>query len=232
MTVLLVTHERKASPGRVEELLHAHSIATQRCRPFDGDVLPDPAQLSGVVVFGGGMSSNDEHLPFIRAELDWIPTVLAANTPYFGICLGAQLLARALGAPVTRHARGLHEIGFARIAPTEAGRDIFGVPMHVYHWHGEGFAVPHGATRLATGEVFENQAFQYRHAVGVQFHPEVTPGIMARWFVDLADFHLPGAQPRAEQEAAAPRHLPAVDRWLDGFLKRWRQPAKNAAAAA
>ncbi len=231
MTVLLVTHERKASPGRVEDLLHAQGVETQRCRPFAGEPLPDPTRFSGVVVFGGGMSSNDEHLPFIRAELDWIPTVLAAGTPYFGICLGAQLLARSLGAAVRRHEQGLHEIGFARITPTEAGRDVFGVPMHVYHWHGEGFAIPPGATRLASGEVFENQAFQYRHAIGVQFHPEVTPTIMARWFVDLADFHLPGAQPRESHEAAAPAYLPVVDRWLDGFLKRWLRPAKSAAAA-
>ena len=231
MTVLLVTHERNASPGLVEELLHARGVATQRCRPFAGDALPDPASFAGVALFGGGMSSNDEHLPFIRAELDWIPRVLASGTPFFGICLGAQLLARALGAPVSRHKDGLHEIGFARIAPTEAGLDVFPAPMHVYHWHGEGFAIPQSATRLASGDVFENQAFRYGRAVGVQFHPEVTPAIMSRWFVDLDDFHLPGARPRAEHEAGAPVHGPVVGRWLEEFLTRWLRPDKSAAAA-
>lgn len=230
--ILLVTHEPAASPGRVDEALHTRGHATVRCRTFASDVLPDARDFDGVVVFGGHMSANDEHLDFIRAELQWIPTLLAHGTPYLGICLGAQLLARALGAPVTRHRDGLYEIGFARIEPTEAGADTFVQPMHVYHWHGEGFAIAQGATRLATGDIFENQAFRYGNAVGVQFHPEVTPAIITRWVRDKHDLRLPGAQPRETHLAAADLHGPEVERWLDGFLERWLRRGRPDAAAA
>ncbi len=229
--ILFVTHEKTACAGRVGEVLRARGYATTVCRPFLGDPLPAARDLAGVVVFGGRMSANDEHLDFIRAELAWIPTVLAQGTPYLGICLGGQLLARALGARVARHPGGLHEIGYAPVRPVVAGHEVFPAPMHVYQWHNEGFDVAPGAELLAAGDVFAHQAFRYGRAVGLQFHPEVTPAIVTRWTESDPDLLRPEAQPRAHQVAAAPTHDPVVGRWLDAFFDRWLQARPQTAAA-
>ncbi|PSN77160.1 glutamine amidotransferase, partial [filamentous cyanobacterium CCP4] len=139
---------------------------------------PLPATLEGhsaVVVFGGPMSANDDHLDFIRQELDWIAIALASDKPYLGICLGAQLLARTLGAAVVAHPAGQREIGYYPIVPTAAGRDLLPGPLMVYQWHQEGFTLPTGSQLLATGALFPHQAFRYgQRAYGLQFHPEIT----------------------------------------------------------
>jgi len=229
--ILLLTHQDTACPGRVGEELRARGFATVACRPVAGDPLPDPNGFAGVVVFGGKMSANDEHLDFIRDELRWIPRVLAADVPYLGICLGGQLLARSLGARVAPHDAGLHEIGYAPIRPTAAGRELFPSPLHVYQWHREGFDVPRGADLLASGDVFAHQAFRCGIAVGLQFHPEATPDIVTRWTEDGEDLDQPGAQSREDQFAAAPVHDPVVARWLGRFLDRWLGGQPQTAAA-
>src|SRR3546814_16454076 len=87
--------------------------------------LPDTLEHhAGCVIFGGPMSANDDHLPFIRQEIDFIPKVLKSGTPFLGVCLGAQLLARAGGAAVGPHAEGWHEIGYYPVKPTAQGRDL------------------------------------------------------------------------------------------------------------
>ncbi|MBD2102031.1 glutamine amidotransferase [Leptolyngbya sp. FACHB-261] len=188
---------------------------------------PLPAHLenhAAVVVFGGPMSANDsETLPSIRTELDWLPMVLASGKPYLGICLGAQLLARALGARVAPHPEGLREIGYFRIQPTPEGRAQIPLPMQVYHWHQEGFELPTGAVLLATGETFANQAFRYgQNAYGLQFHPEMTQTIMERWTATAPEqLSLPGAQSRTEQLQKHALYGPLLKTWLQGFLEHW-----------
>lgn len=221
--ILVVTHEAEASAGRVGDELVAGGFHLQHCRPFAGETLPEAVgEYAGVVVFGGRMSANDEHLDYIRAELQWIPKVLSASTPYLGICLGGQLLARVLGASVAPHADGLHEIGYTRIRPTAAGIGHFPLPMHFYQWHGEGFDVPRGAELLAAGDVFANQAFRFGRAFGVQFHPEVTRPILERWTRDRREMNLPGAIGDPEAHLAGWRqHDGAVAIWLKAFLNDW-----------
>ena len=186
----------------------------------------------GVVVFGGRMSANDEHLDYIRAELQWIPQVLSTSTPYLGICLGGQLLARVLGASVAPHAEGLHEIGYTRIRPTAAGIGHFPAPMHFYQWHGEGFEVPRGAELLAAGDTFPNQAFRFGRAFGLQFHPEVTKSILERWTRDGHDMDLPGAiRDREAHFAGARQYDDAIAAWLKTFLDDWLGMDRATAAA-
>jgi GMP synthase (glutamine-hydrolysing) len=222
--ILLVAQRETSDPGRVGEAFQALGYDLDIRRPAKGDPLPaNGDEHAGAVIFGGPMSANDDHLPFIRAELDWIPRWLETGKPYLGICLGAQLLARTLGARVSPHPEGWHEIGFYRVTPTPAGADLFAPPFHAYQWHGEGFDLPQGATLLAEGEKFTNQAYRVgQQAYGLQFHPEVRLATVERWMrVAGHRLVLPGACPREKQRQDWALHEPAVEQWLRRFLPRW-----------
>ena len=148
---------------------------------------------------------------------------LKEEKPFLGVCLGAQMLAKQLGATVGPHADGTVEIGYYPLRPTPEGAGLGPWPEHVYHWHREGLTLPAGAARLATGETFENQAFRYgRNAYGIQFHPEVTRLVMHRWAVLGAHrFVLPGAQHGHAHLDGNLVHDGAVKDWLSRFLDAW-----------
>lgn len=142
--ILLIIHQPTSDPGRVGQILRANGYMLDvRCPSVQEELPTTMDSHDGAVVFGGPMSANDsETLPFIRAELDWIPVALESGKPFLGICLGAQLLARVLGAAIAPHPDGLTEIGYFPIVSKEAGRDYFNEPLNVYHWHSEGFKLP------------------------------------------------------------------------------------------
>lgn len=226
--VLVVVHQATSSPGLVGQHLRSRGYTLDIRCPAVGDRLPqDLTSYAAVIVFGGPMSANDDDtLPFIRTELDWIPQVLETDTPYLGICLGAQLLARVLGASVQHHPDHVREIGYYPLQPTAAGRQARLItPMHVYHWHSEGFELPSGAMPLAVGDTFPNQAFAYGDRVyGLQFHPEITATLIETWTTRGAEqLSLPGAQPRAQQLQLHQDHGAQVSDWLGEFLMRWLQ---------
>jgi GMP synthase (glutamine-hydrolysing) len=223
--IAIVLHRQHSCPGRIGRMLRARGHRLDVFRPALGDDLPaDVSAYAGVIVFGGPMSANDE-TPFIRREIDWIGAVLKAGLPYIGICLGAQLLAKQLGARVAHHPQGRVEIGFHPVTPTEEGRHLLSAPLQVYQWHREGFTLPRGTRLLARGTLFENQLFSYGHAAyGLQFHPEITLDIMCRLLREEEEEHggmRPGAQSQAEQHVRKLVHGPALARWLDRFLSLW-----------
>jgi GMP synthase (glutamine-hydrolysing) len=220
--ILLVVHHTASDPGRVARQLRALGHKITVCRPFAGDPLPHGLNgFSAAVVFGGNMSANDLSLDFIRAELDWIPSAVDSGKPFLGICLGAQLLAKAMGAEISSHKEGHYEIGYTSIRPVGPAQ-VFDAPMHVYQWHGEGFSLPQTAELLAQGDTFENQAFRYAQAIGLQFHPEVTAKIVGRWTDHAPDqLLLPGAQPLESHFSGIRRHDPGVVKWLRKFLRDW-----------
>jgi GMP synthase-like glutamine amidotransferase len=147
--------------------------------PFFVDAcLPDPADVDFLIVMGGPMSANDEaDLPWLAQEKQFIRETIVAGRPVLGICLGAQLIASALGARVYQNP--LKEIGWFEIdrsGVAEPGEVILPDRALVFHWHGETFDLPPGATRLASSVGCLNQAFQIGPlVVGLQFHLEVTP---------------------------------------------------------
>ncbi|MBN8914040.1 MAG: glutamine amidotransferase [Rhizobiales bacterium] len=218
-TLLVVLHQERSTPGRVGERLKARGFQLDVRRPALGDPLPDTfARHAGLLVFGGPMSANDES-DFIRAETRLMERALAADLPTLGICLGAQIMARALGGQVAPHAEGVCEMGYYPLRATEVGAALMPWPSHVYHWHTEGFDVPPGADLLATGTVFPNQAFRAGAAWGVQFHPEVTREMMVTWIERGAHrFSRKGAQPGDAHLAGWALHDGAVVTWLDAFL--------------
>ena len=226
--VLLVVHRETSTPGQVEAALNAKGWPTERCCLDAGDDLPKHTDgHAGVVIFGGPMSANDDDLPAIKAELDWLPGLLEAGTPFFGICLGAQMLARCLGAKVWLHPEGMMEIGYYPISPTPQAKakpdGLFKKPMHVYHWHKEGFDLPAGAELLVEGEIFRNQAFRYgKSAYGVQFHPEMQEPIMRHWLETASHMLVkPGAKQSEEHLDGHAQYGVAMHRWLDDFIDIW-----------
>lgn len=148
--------------------------------------LPDVTPYRGLVVLGGPMNvDEEERYPFLRDEVRALQQASSLGVPILGICLGAQLLAKALGARV--YPAKAKEIGFFRVQLTEeGGRDpLFrtqGRFMTVFQWHGDTFDLPRDAVTLASSSVCPQQAFRYgRGAYGLQFHLEVTPGMVASW---------------------------------------------------
>ena len=242
--ILVIVHQPTSDPGLVGEKLRSYGYSLDiRCPALGDELPPTMAQHAGAVIFGGPMSANDdETLPFIRTELDWIAIALASGQPYLGICLGAQLLARVLGAEVSPHAAGISEIGYGELRPTAAGAPYIPTPMSVYQWHSEGFTLPAGAVELATGETFPHQAFAYGETVfGLQFHPEMTTALIADWTTRGADqLQRLGAQPREQHFQQHHQHGAHVDQWLDHFLTNWLkgqgwpvpQPTEGAALLA
>jgi len=237
--VLIVLHQEHSSPGRFGRLLVERGYRLDIRRPCLGDPLPETMDDHvGAVIFGGPQSAND-CCDYVRAEIDWIEVPLKAGKPYLGICLGAQMLARHLGAKVAPHPEGLVEIGYYPIRATGEGAKLFDPresktakkkppapvhwPDHVYHWHREGFELADGAQLLAEGEAFPNQAFRYGPAAfGIQFHPEVTHHMMCRWTVRGSErLNLPGARPRNAHFMDRLQHDARIRLWLDAFIDHW-----------
>jgi GMP synthase (glutamine-hydrolysing) len=189
-------------------------------RPVLGDKLPSTlAEHAGAVVFGGPMSANDTE-DFVKSEIDWLDVPLREKRPLLGICLGAQMLVRQLGGKVQANADGSTEIGWYPLRPTEKGRLLMHWPRMVYHFHREGFDLPHGAELLAEGDTYPNQAFRYGgHAWGLQFHAELTRAMMHRWVVHGAHrFILPNAQQGREHLEGRMLFDAPLKAWLNEFL--------------
>ena len=225
-TVLIVLHQEHSTPGRVGLALKAMGVRLDIRRPSFGEPLPPTlAEHDGVVVFGGPMGANDT-LDWVRAEIEWLETPLAEDKPLLGLCLGAQMLARALGSRVFSYDDKRSEIGYYPIEPTLAGDRLCLAPFPrtVYQWHSDGFDLPARAELLAVGGAnFPNQAYRYgRHAVGLQFHPEVTYHMMCRWTYRGAErLTRPGALSRPEHLGGWFQHDGRVAAWLGAFLPAW-----------
>jgi GMP synthase (glutamine-hydrolysing) len=181
MPVLVLRHEPFEHLGHFAEVLDEHHVAY---RYHDlGEPIP-PEQFSALIIMGGPMSANDDS-PGLHDELTLIEKAMGEDHPVLGICLGAQLIAKALGARVYRNPD--LEIGWEAVRLTDAGRaealfDGIASPETFFHWHGETFELPAGAEWLAYSDKCRHQAYRYgRRVYGLQFHPEVTAEMVADW---------------------------------------------------
>lgn len=185
MRVLAVTHGPSVGPGIFAEVVAARGDALEEWCVPNGAAAPAVGRYDAVMVFGGGMHADqeDRHL-WLRGELDWLRGALEAEVPLLGVCLGAQLVARAAGARV--HPAGEVEIGWLPVQATPAAGDdpVFaGLPRRfdAFQWHEYTYDLPGGARELAASPVC-NQAYRLGDRVwGVQFHPEVTAEIVEAW---------------------------------------------------
>jgi GMP synthase (glutamine-hydrolysing) len=221
--VLIVLHQEHSTPGRIGNVLRDLGYPLDIRRPRFGDPLPETmAEHAGAVIFGGPMSANDPE-DFIRREIEWINVPLKENKPYLGICLGAQMLARLMGAKVGHHPEGCVEIGYYPIYPTDTGEAMCSPwPERVYQWHREGFDLPSGAELIAAGDTFPVQAFRSGTGYALQFHPDVTHATMCRWTTRGHDrMQAPGAKQRAEHFADRAVHDAPARAWLAAFADHW-----------
>ena len=175
-----IQHAERVRPLSVADWAAERDVDFRVVRIDEGEDLPDPTEVERLVVLGGGMNTDqaDEH-PWIDVERDWLRRVLDIDrAEVFGICLGSQLLAEALGGSVGRADE--REIGWTRIELTEAGRDdrVFGVlpaSFDAMQWHGDAWTLPPGAQLAASSPGCATQAFTAGERVrAVQFHPEFT----------------------------------------------------------
>jgi len=183
--VQIFRHIPFESAGHIERILEGCGIAFDYADVFrEGAAVPDGRDAAGLIFMGGPMSANDG-FAYIRAELEVIARAIGRGQPLLGVCLGAQLIAKAAGARVFRNPE--KEIGWFDVHVTDEGaRDplfrCFDPPESVFHWHGETFDLPAGATWLAWSERCRHQAFRIGSNVyGLQFHLEVTPEMIADW---------------------------------------------------
>ena len=186
MDVVVLQHIACEPPGEYETVLRERRARLHRVELDEGEPLPDLSGFDAIVAMGGPMSVNDDaELPWLTAEKAAIGTAVRAGVPYFGACLGVQLLAASLGARV--YAGPEPEVGVlpVTLTPDGAADPIFaGLPpsFPTLQWHGDTFDLPDGATLLASSPAFPNQAFRYgRAAYGIQFHMEVLPEMAREW---------------------------------------------------
>ena len=177
MRVHILQHVPFEDIGSICQWLTKAGADISYTRFFDDQALPQIQGLDLVIAMGGPMSVNDESvLPWLRAEKDFIRQAVHNGVSVLGICLGAQLIASALGARVYRNPQ--KEIGWFPIEATGRLPETFCFPKKctVFHWHGETFDLPAGAVHLAKSQGCANQAFQIgRNVIGMQFHLESTP---------------------------------------------------------
>jgi GMP synthase (glutamine-hydrolysing) len=187
-TALILQHDPSIHAGNIGPTLEGHGYELRVVDVTSEDVSAiDPAEADLVVVLGGEMGAyQTEEYPFLTAEQQLIRARIDAERPTLGVCLGAQLMAGALGERVYRG--DTMQIGFRRVEPTEAGADspirhFDGVP--VVQWHGDTFELPERAVRLASSSDYSNEAFAIGDfALAVQFHPEVTEEMHEAWVAD------------------------------------------------
>jgi GMP synthase (glutamine-hydrolysing) len=229
---LVLQHIACEPPGVYEDVLRERGATLQRVELDEGDALPDWREFAAIVAMGGPMSVNDDdELPWLSAEKALIEEAVRAGMPFFGACLGSQLLAASLGGVVAPGPAP--EVGLLPVFLTEAAAEdpVFGdlpAELPTLQWHGDTFSLPEGAVLLASSPAYPNQAFRWgRRAYGVQFHLEVSREMAEEWarvpaYADaLAEVLGPGSASalvdqvgaRAGEMLAHGRRL--FGRWLD-----------------
>ncbi len=186
MRILVLQHIACEPPGIYEDILAEKGAVIHRVEIDAGQELPDWRGFDATIAMGGPMSVNDDDtLPWLKFEKAWVREAVLGGQPYWGVCLGVQLLAASLGARVYKGPKA--EIGILPIFLTNVAQDdpVFsGLPPELltFQWHGETFDLPEGAVLLATSPAYPHQAFRWgKTAYGVQFHLEISAELAKQW---------------------------------------------------
>ncbi|MEO7143205.1 MAG: gamma-glutamyl-gamma-aminobutyrate hydrolase family protein [Bryobacteraceae bacterium] len=226
MSVLAIRHVPFEHLGAIAGVLDRGQISYRYVDAPESAPALDGVQ--GLIFMGGPMSANDD-LPYIHTEMTLIQEAAARGIPVLGVCLGAQLIAKALGARVYRNPQ--KEIGWFPIEWTGATRRDplftgFVEPETVFHWHGETFDLPEGAAWLASSAACRHQAFRAGENIyGLQFHVEATPEMIADWCGqdsncgDVRELTAP-IDPHAHAQRQRELAEVVFTRWVRQFVRR------------
>ena len=233
--ILIFRHFPTEGPGYFARFLDRQGIPHRTIKIDEGEPVPESiADIPGLVLMGGPMSVNDP-LPWIPKGLRLIRQAVAADVPVLGHCLGGQLLGKALGGRV--RANRAKEFGWLPVAAVDSALTstwLNGLPPHfeVFHWHGENFSIPTGATLILRSRYCRNQAFVIGKCLGLQCHVEMTPELVRSWARAGAGEiarALPGAgvQRPAQMLISLPERAARLNRIADVLYTRWLQGLKR-----
>lgn len=187
MRLLVIQHHPQEGPGWLGQYLLERGHEMAFVRAWDGQTPPHgPQGYDALLCLGGPMNVYEEDAhPWLKDEDILLKNALAAGLPVLGICLGAQLIAKAAGAAVRQ--APVQEVGWRTVSLTPAGRAStllagLGQELTVLQWHGDTFDLPPGAALLASGDEVPHQAFALGRAFGLQFHVEASPELARAWF--------------------------------------------------
>ena len=219
--MLLIGHDPSETFGVAPATLEAAGLERVE-HHAEHDELPTLDEIAAIVIYGGAMNVDQiERYPFLLRERTLLREAVGAGVPCMGICLGAQMLARALEHPV--YPAGLREFGFHALHPTSAAGDdpllsLFRDGDPVFHWHEDTFDLPEDATLLATGDQVPTQAFRYGdHAWGLQFHIEVNRAAIELW-LEVAGEDVVRSWGKSSRQIRE-----ETDRFIDGQEARARE---------
>jgi GMP synthase-like glutamine amidotransferase len=228
--IAIFRHAPSEGPGYLAEFLDARKLPWQLIRIDAGEAVPaDAGRFSGLVFMGGPMSVNDE-LPWIGPVLALIRDAVARDIPVLGHCLGGQLMTRALGGVVTRNA--VKEIGWGEVSADSSAeaRAWFGdvTSATAFHWHGETFSLPAGASHLLSSKHCGNQAYALGKHLALQCHLEMTAAMIREWCeigaAEISDAaRSPAVQPATLIQSLIPQHLPQLQQLAERVYARWVQ---------
>jgi GMP synthase-like glutamine amidotransferase len=225
--VVICRYAPHEGPGHFATYLTRRGLPWRIVKIDEGEALPNAREIAGLAMMGGAMSVND-HLPWIPPMIALIRSCIAAEVPVLGHCLGGQLLARALGAAVTRNP--VKEIGWGEIRVVDTPAGALWGPTGAflsYHWHGETFSIPDGAVHMWASAYCANQAFAFGKHFAMQCHVEMTPEMIENWCQtgaeEIAD-NLgvsPAVQRPADMREDLAARLEALHRVADRVYDRW-----------
>ena len=225
--LVIVRHARTEGPGHFASFLDAKGLPWRLLAIDQGEAVPEsPEGFAGLVFMGGPMCVNDD-LPWIPPVLALIRAAVAADIPVLGHCLGGQLMAKALGGSVGPNP--VKEIGWGRVdvADTDSARHWFGDlgSFQAFHWHGETFSPPPGASPILSSAHCANQAFALGKHLGLQCHVEMTEAMIDTWCAvgaeEIAAARSPAVQTPAAMRAMNGACLPALSQAADRLYSRW-----------
>ncbi|OEU56219.1 MAG: amidotransferase [Desulfobulbaceae bacterium S3730MH12] len=209
--------------GSIESWLQNANYGITNTKFYESSVLPDVNEIDLLVVMGGPMSVNDkDEFPWLALEKKFIRDVIEKGKSVLGVCLGAQLITSAMGAQI--YPNKVKEIGWFPVqAVASTDNSVFSFPAkaEVFHWHGETFSLPSGATLIATSEGCENQAFQIgRSVIGLQFHLETTPELAREIVSNCRDEIIPSQYVQTEEEilSATSDKYNSINQLMDAIL--------------
>lgn len=182
--VLIINHSACESPNYLHEFLDKQKVAYEKINHEDDELTSRHLEnLSGLIILGSPVSANDS-LSWIKKEIEFIQLALDTNVPVLGICFGAQLLARAMGAEVCSAAS--MQIGWHRVETLQQVKTVLkniSLPQSfsAFEWHGDTFSIPAGAVALFNSDCIKNQGFAYKNSLALQFHPEISESMIHQW---------------------------------------------------